>query len=589
MLRELHISNLAIIEKVSLEFSAGLNVFTGQTGAGKSLIAGALELLLGLRGGGESAAMLVRPGCDEARVSGVFEIHHPELLQRLAETLDQPLSPGEPLLVTRRISSAGRSGVSVNGAPATMGMLRKAGELLVDIHSQHDQQFLLSSANQLTILDAFAGATDTRRRFGEILRELREHQRRLRELQTNEARRREMLDLYRHQADEIDQADLAPGQYEQAKQRYGMLKNVAQLQSLSAEVLQGLSESDGAVLEQLGVLRQGLRELVRMDASLADLSDAMHQADELLQDAARGLERYQDRLEADPGELERTEARLDVLNRLIHKYARDAAGEDPISAVLVHRETIGKALEELDSDGQSIETLQRRIGQRQADLAKVGEKLSRLRRRAAGRLAPLVEEQFRELEMPEAAFRAELRTRAVDAPDVDASGLEEMEFLVRTNPGQELLPLRKIASGGEMSRIMLALKTILAEQDPMDVLVFDEIDGNIGDRLGAAIGQKMRALARPRGDGREKQILCITHLSQIAACAERHIQISKEIVGPEKDRQTVAKVRVLQREQRVDELAEMMAGRNTTRAARSHARDLLRRVQPSRFPCATGR
>lgn len=588
MLRELHISNLAIIEKVNIELAPGLNVFTGQTGAGKSLILGALELLLGLRGGGESAALLVRPSCEEARVSGVFEIDSPELTRRLAEALDQPLSPGEPLLVTRRISATGRSGVTVNGSPATAAMLRQAGELLVDIHGQHDQQFLLSSANQLMILDAFAEATDARRRFGEILRELREHQHRLKDLQTNETQRREKLDLYRYQADEIDAAALQPGQYAEARERYSLLKNIAQLQAQSAEVLQTLCEGDETLLDKLGALRGAVRELVRMDGSLADLSDAMHQADELLQDVARGLSRYQDRLEANPGELEEIEARLDVMNRLIFKYARDAVGDDPLAAVLAYRRTIGLAMDELDGDSRTIETLQRRIGERQAELAKVGEELSRLRRRAAKKLAPLVEEQFRELEMNEATFRVELQTRAVDAPGVDSSGLDEMEFLVRTNPGQELLPLRKIASGGEMSRIMLALKTILAGEDRIDVLVFDEIDGNIGDRLGAAIGLKMRALAHSRRNGSPaKQILCITHLSQIAACADRHIQISKEIVGADNSRQTVAKVRVLEKEQRVNELAEMMAGRNATRATLTHARDLLRHNQPlhPKVPC----
>ncbi len=582
MLRELHISNLAIIEQVNIELSPGLNVFTGQTGAGKSLILGALELLLGLRGGGESAALLVRPGCEEARVSGVFEVENPELTRKLSEALDQPLVAGEPLLVTRRISATGRSSVTVNGLPATAGMLRQAGELIVDIHSQHDQQYLLSSANQLMILDSFAESTETRKRFAEILRQMRENQHRLLDLQTNEAQRREKLDLYRYQAEEIDEADLQPGQYVQAKERYSLLKNVAQLQAQTTEVLQSLSEGDETLLDRLGVLRGGVRELVRMDGSLADISDAMHQADELLQDVARGLGRYQDRLDADPGELEEIEAKLDVMNRLIYKYARDAVGEDPLAAVLAYRQTIGLAMEELDGDSQTIATLQQQIAALQAQLAKVGEELTRLRRKAAKKLAPLVEGQFRELEMHEAEFRVDLQTHAVDAPGVDASGLDTMEFLVRTNPGQDLLPLRKIASGGEMSRIMLALKTILAAEDRIDVLVFDEIDGNIGDRLGAAIGQKMRDLAHSRrNSGPAKQILCITHLSQIAACADRHIQISKEIVGSEASRQTVAKVRVLEHEQRVNELAEMMAGRNATRATLSHARDLLRHVKVS--------
>lgn len=576
MLRELHISNLAIIEDATLELSPGLNVFTGQTGAGKSLILGALELLLGLRGGGESAAMFVRPGCREARVSGVFEISDPELLRRLCETLDQDFSADEPLLITRRLSATGRSSASVNGSPVAAAMLRQAGELLVDIHGQHDQQFLLSPANQLAILDSFAGATETRRRFRELFRELREREQCLRDLQAAETQRREKRELYCFQAEEIDQADLAPGQYEEAKERYHRLKNAARLQTQAAEVLEGLSDGDESLLDRLGLLRQRLREMVRMDASLADLAETMQQAEELLHDAARGLARYQDRLEADPSELERTEARLDVLNRLIFKYARDAApGDDPVAAVLAWREEIGCEMERLDSDTRTLETLQRRIEELRGELETVGRELTTLRRRAAERLAPRVEEHFADLEMPEASFLADLRTRRLDDPGLDATGLDEVEFLVRTNPGQEMLPLRKIASGGELSRILLAIRTVLAKDDPVDVLVFDEIDANIGDRLGAAIGRKMLALSR--GGKRGRQVLCITHLSRIAACADRHVRISKEIVGSGEERRTVTRVCVLEGEPRVAELAEMMAGRNAGSAAVSHARELLLR------------
>jgi len=640
MLRELHISNLAIIENMDIDLAAGLNVFTGQTGAGKSLILGSMELLLGLRDGGQDAATFVRPGCAEARVSGLFEVAGGDLAQRLGQILDQPMAPGEPILITRRVSSAGRSSVSVNGLPATAGMLRQAGQLLVDIHGQHDQQFLLKPANQTAILDSFADATDTRRQFAQTLGELRDCQRRLAELRQSEDRRLEALELYRFQIEEIDSAGLRPGEYEQVRDRYNVLRNATHLQDLSAQMLGGLCDGDDTVLERLGALQRCGQELVRMDAGLASLSTQLEQAGELLGDAARVLERYRDSLEADPSELAAVEERLDVLNRMIHKYARSAEpGGDPVPAVLDYRRQTGLKVEQLDADAQALGELDSRIARLGKALAATGQRLSALRRKAAARLKPLVEAQFRDLEMHEATFEVSLAARAAADPAIDSTGLDEMEFLVRTNPGQETLPLRKIASGGEISRIMLALKTILADKDQVSVLVFDEIDANIGDRLGATIGRKMRALAhgrRPGGkqqtDGRQQtgaqrqtgardsecnargkaaprakgaspaggatpadadsqlhstppsaadsgtcdcQIICITHLSQIAACADHHLHIRKEVVEADGSRQTVATVRVLAGEERVRELAEMMAGSRATDATIAHARNLL--------------
>lgn len=589
MLRELHISNLAIIEKVDIELSSGLNVFTGQTGSGKSLILSALELLLGLQGGGEEAALFVRPGSPEARVSGVFEVSSPQVAQRLGQVLDQPINSNESILITRRVSAVGRSSVSVNGSPVTAGMLREAGQLLVDIHGQHDQQFLLKPSNQMLILDAFADATETRHRFAETLRGIRERQHRLEDLRESEQKRLELLDLYRFQIEEIDKAGLHGGEYEEAKNRYNVLKNLAHLKTQSSQVLEALSEGEDTVLARLATLENAVQKMARMDGSLAELSGQLEQAGSMLQEVAALLERYQDRLDADPAELAQVEERLDVLNRMIHKYARlgDPAG-DAVEVVLAHRQQIGQKVEELESDAQTLGELDRQIEESLQQLSAIGERLTRLRRQAGGRLKKLVEVQFRELEMPGAEFTVDLRTRAVGDPAVESSGLDEMEFLVRTNPGQDLLPLRKIASGGEMSRIMLALKTILADKDQITVLVFDEIDANIGDRLGATIGRKMRALAQGvragkasagARDGRDHQVICITHLSQIAACADHHLEISKEMVGPQSDRQTVAKVRVLEGEERVRELAAMLAGANATAETVAHARGLLRRAQ----------
>ncbi|MCY2924701.1 MAG: DNA repair protein RecN [Planctomycetota bacterium] len=583
MLRELSISNLAIIEKADIELARGLNVFTGQTGAGKSLILGALELLLGLRGGGEDAAMFVRPGAAEARVSGVFEVASETTAARLATVLDQPVKAGEPILVTRRVLASGRSSVAVNGSPVTAAMLKQAGEPLVDIHGQHDQQFLLKPSNQLAILDAFADALPLRTQFADVFHELSAARQRLGQLRQSQEQRAEQLELYRFQIDEIDSAKLVEGEYEEARNRHSVLKNATKLKAQSAQVLEGLSEGDETVLERLGTMVKSLQELVRLDASLVDLVEQVEGGRGILQDVAAALNTYQDRLDVDPGELQQVEERLDVLNRLIHKYARSVgAGEDAVAAVLEHRRQIGIKAERLEQDAVALDGLDEEIAKRQAQLETIGRKLTRRRQEGAKKLRPLVEAQFRELEMNEAAFEVQIVTRDAGEAGGDATGLDEVEFLVRTNPGQEMLPLRKIASGGELSRIMLALKTILADKDQITVLVFDEIDANIGDRLGATIGRKLRALAHGGKSGKSGkagenacQIICITHLSQIAACADHHLQITKDVVGPEAGRQTLTRVRVLEGEDRVRELAEMMAGAKPSETVIAHARDLL--------------
>ncbi|MCE5276412.1 MAG: DNA repair protein RecN [Planctomycetaceae bacterium] len=582
MLCELHISNLAIIEKVDIEFGPGLNVFTGATGAGKSLILGALELLLGLRGGGEDAAMFVRPGSGEARVSGVFEVARPAMAAALGRLLDQEIAPSEPIVMTRRVLASGRSSVSVNGNAVTAAMLRQAGELLVDIHGQHDQQFLLKNANQLQILDAFADALELREQFAAVFSQLRDNRQRLADLKASCQARDDQLDLYRFQMEEIDAAAPAPGEYARTKSRYSVLKNLARLKEQSLAVLGGLAEGDEAVLDNLGRLSAAVKDLVRLDESLGELAVQFEQGEDILRDAARTLERYQDKLDVDEGQFEKTQQRLDELNAIIHKYARSAAGDDPLAAVLEYRRVIGEKAAALEADSQSLGGLEEEIAKLQRRLGQVGPELSRRRKDAGKRLKTLVEAQFAELEMPEATFDVEIVSRKADEPGVDGTGLDAVDFLVRTNPGQERLALRKIASGGELSRIMLALKTILADKDQITVLVFDEIDANIGDRLGATIGRKMRALAKGSGGSKKTpanshahQIICITHLSQIAACADHHLQISKDVVDGADGRQTSASVRVLEGEARVRELAEMMAGKNPTPATLTHAKQLL--------------
>jgi len=621
VLRELHISNLAVIEDLTVEFDSGLNVFTGQTGAGKSLILGAFEALLGLRKAGD----LLRDGADQARIAGVFEVHGPGLARQLSETVDQRIEPGEQVLITRKLHRSGRSSVSINGEPATAAMAREAGRLLVDIHGQHDHQLLLKPANQLAILDGFAEATALRDRFADAFHHWQQLREQKQALATSQSLRRQQLELYEFQADEIDQVDPQEGELPELQARYSLLSNMQQIQSQAGQVHGALYESDGAVTERLEMAVHMLRELAELDEQLQPMADQLREAATTVRETAFDLGRYVDRLEHDPSELEEVETRLNSLNRLVNKYAPDALGDDPITAVIAHRQQIGAEIDRLRGEDDQLADIDRQIEATRQSLESLAGQLSEQRGQAIERLTPLIEPQLHELGMSEARFDVSHERHALEDDAAGPTGLDRIEMRVQTNPGQGFKPLRKVASGGELSRIMLAIKSVLASSDRISVLVFDEIDANIGGRLGSVIGRKLRELAAgvspapvaaatghgsPRRRykkstkkrsrkkrGAEKsaagqapaassralrpsqddphQVLCITHLPQIAAFADRHFRILKEVSGAGDGRTTRTTVTQLESTDRIEELAAMMAGKEATQTTRKQAKELL--------------
>jgi DNA repair protein RecN (Recombination protein N) len=572
MLRELHISNLAVIEDVTIELGPGFNCFTGQTGAGKSLILGALEVLLGLKTGG---AELVRPGVEEARVSGVFELRDPVAAAAAGAAADLTLAPGEALLVTRKFFASGRSSASINGQPATLSMIHALGEAMVDVHGQHDHQYLLRPANQLAVLDAFGQGEGLRQSYGQAYALLRGLRQRRDELHASRTLRAQQLDLYEFQAKEIDAAEPVEGELDRLARRHALLANLARIKREAGGAHAALYDSDGSVVERLQMIVHVLGELAEVDPTLRVTAEQVKSGTAILQDAAFDLGRYLDHLELDPGELAQVEERLNLLHRLAAKYSKPSAGV-PASGdgagasggVLAYRHWLEGELGRLrgaDSDASAID---RQVQEAQEQLAELGAKLSAARRAAAKRLGPLIERELRELGMSEAQFDVEFAL----APDGGgAGGPEAVEMLVRTNPGQPARPLRKIASGGELSRIMLAIKSILAQGDRVSVLVFDEVDANVGGRLGTVLGRKLRGLARGGG----QQVLCITHLPQIAAFADRHVRIAKQIEGRGKDKTTRTTVQRLDGEARIEELAEMLAGAGATATTRTQAREMV--------------
>lgn len=575
MLRELHISNLAVIAEARIELHEGLNCFTGATGAGKSLVIGALEVLLGLR----SPSEMLRPGAEEGRVSGVFDVADPTLLQSVAEAADADLGDGgNELLVTRRLYASGRSSVSLNGNPITLSMLKSIAELLVDVHGQHDHQFLLRPSNQLDVLDAFGDLQALRQTYREIYQQLAETLERKRTLSASEQLRRQQLELYSFQAEEIDQASPDPGEYTELQARSAVLKNLERLRRDAGASHQALYESDGSVVERLRAISGILGESAQLDEKLAAIHVAVRDATIQLEEAAFDLSRYLDRLEIDPGELTEVEDRLNTINRVLSKYG------DSVEAVLDYRAEIGRKIDSLKKDASDFGELDRRIAPLIQQLADAGKRLTSSRKQAADRLAPLIEKQLAEVGMEKARFTIVLARSGESAlvlpggsealRGASASGLDTVEFMIQTNPGLPAQPLRRIASGGEMSRIMLALKSILAASDRVSVLVFDEIDSNVGGRLGSIIGSKLRQL------GQHHQVLCITHLPQIACFADRHLTVRKEVSGDT----TATTVRTVSGDERLHELAEMIGGEQITATTLAQVRELLSAADPANRP-----
>lgn len=568
MLRELHISNLAVISDARIELGAGLNCFTGATGAGKSLVIGAIEVLLGLR----SPAEMLRSGSDEGRVSGVFDVRGTELLAEIEKITDVPVTAdGGELLLTRRLYASGRSSVSLNGNPITLGMLKQVAEHLIDVHGQHDHQYLLKPSNQIDVLDQFGGLGPLRGTYHDVFQKVVEARRRIEELSTNRTLREQQLDLYRFQAAEIDAAELDPAEFQRLLARASLLENLEKLKKEAGSVHAALYEADGSILERLKMVGAVLAELTILDTALKPATASLRDATIAIEEVAFDLSRYLDKLDLDPGELAQVSDRLNIIQRVLSRYG------DPIESTLAYRQEIGEKIAALEKTTDDFSALRQQLAPLLRELESKGRELSARRQGVAAKLGPLIEKELAQLGMEKARFTLSLSPAigAFDKPGADAvagenfpaasSGFDQVEFVVQTNPGLAAQPLRKIASGGEIGRVMLALKGILAQSDRISVLVFDEIDANIGGRLGSVLGSKLRRL------GSHHQVLCITHLPQIACYADRHLTVRKEVIG----KATETKVRLMEGSDRLHEIAEMIGGQRVTDVTRAQAQELL--------------
>ncbi len=560
MLRELHISNLAVIADATIELSPGLNCFTGQTGAGKSLVIGAIELLLSLR----PHHGMLRAGAAEARVTGVFSISHADVRREIGALVDMSLEDEPEIILSRRIFTSGRTSASLNGQPVSGQVLRSIGELLADIHGQNDFQFLMRPGNQLLVLDQFAGVHAEAKLFHDLHARRAELRQKLEALHAGEQLRRGQLELAQFQLAEIDALAPVRGELAQLETQHQTLSNAAQIKKQAAGICAELYDDENAAVEKLKRLLAAVGELAGMATACQPIFEQIRDAIISLDDAAFSLRRMAEHIEIDDEALAQCTDRLNQYNRLMHKYVRRGGSTDELFE-------LG---EQLRGQIAELESVQAGGAQWQTEIAEIETRMSHLaagltakRQQAAAQLAALVDEQLAELGMKEARFQTILTALPTTPQDLFPSpaGSEMAEFLIAPNPGQPAQPLRLTASGGEISRVMLGLKSILSGMDRLSVLVFDEIDANVGGRMGLVIGEKLRQLAE------HHQVLCITHLPQIAAFGQRHMRIGKSVVGGE----SFTQIQTLSGAAVIDELAEMITGKEITATARQQAAELV--------------
>ncbi len=554
MLTELRVKNFAIIESLSLPLARGFNVLSGETGAGKSIIVGALGLLLGER----ATADLIRTGADRATVEGVFDVSdRPEIRAVLDE---RGVDVEEPLVVLKREVAPGRARAWINGTTVSAALLAEVGRLLVNLHGQHEAQALLDPDAQRRILDAFAGAAEQAQRVRHAHETLAAVVREIGDLTKRRAEAERRADYLRHVVKEIDEAKLVDGEETRLEEEARRLEHAEELRALASGIAAAIDGDDEAALRKLGAVARPLSAIQRIDPTLSRLQESYDAAYYALEALARDLEEYEESVDLDPARLEDVRRRRDLLFRITKKYGGTVADVLRVAA------DARAELDLVDSAGLDLRQLESREREARAQLVDAAAALTGLRQTAADRLARAVDHVLPDLGMPDGHLTVALRPLR----EIGALGAEDVEFCVTLNVGHETRSLARVASGGELSRVMLALKTILARLDNVPTLVFDEVDAGIGGRVGLQVGETMRHVASYH------QVFAITHLPQIAARAHHHIQVSKGARGGV----TTADIAVLSGEPRVTEIARMLGGDADSEVSRAHARELLEAAGP---------
>jgi DNA repair protein RecN (Recombination protein N) len=533
----LRIRNLALVEELEWQMAPGFVAVTGETGAGKSIIIGALQLLLGER----ADKSLIRTGADLCTVEAVFSGKGLQKLNpQLAEAGIEPCE--NDLILKRTLSSTGTNRQFINASPMTLSVLKNLGDQLVDLHGPHDHQSLLSPETQLRLLDSFARGEQQLEEYRKYYRQLRillvEHA----ALNTAETAREQELDLLRHQITEIESAKLVAIEEEEIEKRYKLASNSKRLIELASAIANKLSEADNAVLSQLAETQRLLRELEKIDGSVAELASTHAASVVELSEIARVLSAYAEKLDLDPEQLAALEQRVSLFETLKRKYGGS------IAEVIAFGERATERIQKIEGRDAELERLAKEIDNVRVQMTRAGEALRKLRVKAAPKLSENIRRNLRDLGFRQSEFEAQLSALEKPGP----SGFDAVELLFSPNPGEPLKPLRAIASSGEISRLMLAIKSALAEHDAIPLLVFDEIDTNVGGEIAHAVGAKMQRL------GRDHQVICITHLPQVAANASAHFVVTKDVARG----RTFSNLHEVTGEARQEEIARMLGGKS---------------------------
>jgi DNA repair protein RecN (Recombination protein N) len=543
MLRELHVRNFAIIDELSLAFGPGLNILTGETGAGKSIIIGALGIALGQRAYTE----MIKTGCKEASVEASFDAPDSPVLARLG------LEASDGVIIRRAISAAGKTKAYINDTLVTVQTLAELGKALVDVHGQHDHQSLLSTDNQLRIVDYYGGLERERAEVGTLYEEAQTLRNRFDDIRQNARERAQKMDLLKFQINEISSASLSEGEDARLEEERQILSNLSRLIELVESSYALLYSDDGSCMERLSTTESNLREMASIDHSVSEILNSLEQAVPLIEDVSLSIRDIKDKYDMDPNRLSAIEDRLELIRTLKRKYG------DTIEAILEYMENAIKESEAIEHSDETAEALEKELKEREAEVDRAASELSRKRSKVSIKFQKAVLDVLQGLALEKSDFMVSMAS----AP-VSATGTDALEFLFSANKGEEPKPLNKVASGGELSRIMLAMKSVLRGVDDIPVLVFDEVDAGIGGKTAQNVAGKLKEISKDR------QVLCITHLPQIASQAGSHYLIEKGV----KNRKVYVNVIELSGKARREEIARMLSG-SVTDTSLEHAKEII--------------
>ena len=554
MLELLHIENIAIIEAADIEFAPGFNALTGETGAGKSIVIDSLSAVLGQR----TSRELIRTGAEKAFVSAAFSGMAPELTETLGI---QPEADGT-LLLQREIQTDGKNVCRVNGRPVTVGQLRALGAQLLNIHGQHDGQQLLDEEQHIVYLDSFGRVESLAITYAEKYKNFTDIRRQIGALQMDEAEKARRVDTLQYQIEELRRAKLTPGEEEELTARRGMLRNAEKFLGAVAGADYALNgdDSGGGALSALRQAQDALSGVRHLDDAFGQLYERLGEAYSEVYDIAATVEDKRGELDVSPGELDRVESRMDLLYRLKKKYG--ATVED----MLDYQARCEAELAQIEDAGDTLVRLEQALSKAEKETRQAAQELSDARKAAAEQLTAQILTELQQLDMGKIRFAVDFAEKPLDS-----DGMDTVRFLMSANVGEELRPIHKIASGGELARIMLAMKNVLSEQDHVGTMVFDEVDTGVSGRAAQKVAEKMARISR------RKQVLCVTHLPQLAAMADTHFSVEKG----ERGGRTYTEVRRLDREQRRRELARLTGGSHVSQTMLDGAEELL--VQAEKF------